>query len=331
MKKDRLVSGMRPTGKLHIGHWQGALVNWVGLQDKYDCFYFVADWHALTTKYSDVSNLMDDGLEMVADWLALGIDYKKSVIFQQSMVKSHSELFLLLSMITPLSWLERCPTYKDQIKELAGSADSEVSNLGFLAYPVLQTADIILYDAKVVPVGEDQLPHLELTREIVRRFQHIYNTEIFVEPQALLTKTPRLLGTDGRKMSKSYNNSIYLSDSALEIEQKVRAMITDETRIKATDLGHPDICSVFYLQEIFNTDEVNEIKANCEAGKIGCVQCKKRLAAVLQTKLAPVREKREEFLKDKDFLMDILREGSKKATIIADETLAKVKKVMNVF
>jgi tryptophanyl-tRNA synthetase len=322
---------MRPTGKLHIGHWQGALVNWVSLQDKYDCFYFVADWHALTTKYSDTLDLKSDGLEMVADWLALGIDHQKSVIFQQSIVKSHAELFLLLSMITPLGWLERCPTYKDQLKELSGSAGAEVSNLGFLAYPVLQTADIISYNAKVVPVGEDQLPHLELSREIVRRFHHIYNQEIFVEPQGLLTKTARLLGTDGRKMSKSYNNSIYLSDTPQEIEQKVRAMITDETRIKATDLGHPDVCSVFYMQEIFNLEEVAEIKKDCEAGKIGCVQCKKRLAHVLQNNLAPVKEKREELLKDKDFLMDILKEGSKKASIIADETLEKVKKLMNIF
>jgi tryptophanyl-tRNA synthetase len=328
----KLVSGMRPTGKLHIGHWQGALTNWVNLQNnsEYDCMFFVADWHALTTKYSDTKNLISDSLEMVADWLAIGIDPKKSILFQQSMVKTHAELFLILSMITPISWLERCPTYKDMIKEFSHS-NQDISNLGFLGYPVLMTADIILYNASVVPVGEDQLPHLELTREILRRFNFIYNKEVFIEPKALLTKTPRLLGTDGRKMSKSYNNSIFLSDTDSEIETKIKSMITDPQRIKATDLGNPDICSIFYLQKIFNTNEEKQIECDCKNGKIGCVSCKKKLISILKETLSPIREKRETVLKDKDFLMDIIKTGSNKANEIANKNMEKIRKAINLF
>ncbi|MCP4481852.1 MAG: tryptophan--tRNA ligase [bacterium] len=323
----RLVSGMRSTGKLHIGHYKGALENWLKLQDEYDCFYFVADWHALTTKYMDLADLQNDILEMLADWLALGLDPLKTTIFKQSSVPQHAELALLLSFITPLSWLERCPTYKEQLKELS---NKEISTLGFLGYPVLQTADIIMYNASYVPVGEDQQPHVELSREIVRRFNYLYANETFVEPQTLLTQTPRLIGVDGRKMSKSYNNSIYLSDSEPEITAKVRQMVTDPSRIKVSDPGHPEVCSVFYLHEIFNTEEVDEIKSHCKAGKIGCVACKKKLVKVLVEQFAEVKEKREDFLKNPSYLQDVLAQGSTQASKIAAETLEKVRNVMKV-
>ncbi len=326
--KKRLISGMRPTGKLHIGHLLGALVNWVKLQDEYESLFFVADWHALTTKYDETENFKNNSFEMLADWFACGLSYEKCVIFQQSLVKSHSELYLILGMVTPLGWLERCPTYKEQLQNLE---NKESANLGFLGYPVLQTADIALYKTSLVPVGEDQVPHLELAREIVRRFNFLYKTDLLVEPNALLTKTPRLLGIDGRKMSKSYDNSIYLSDSPLEIDEKVRKMITDPSRIKSTDIGHPEICNVFNMHEIFNEPEKSEIECSCKAGKIGCVECKKKLSANLQNLLAPIREKRQKIIADKSLLLDILREGSKKAQGIAEQNLAEIRSVMNLF
>ncbi|MFC1485108.1 tryptophan--tRNA ligase [bacterium] len=327
MKKLRLVSGMRPTGKLHIGHWQGALVNWVDLQDKYDCFYFVADWHAFTTNYADMHDLRQDVFEMAADWMALGVDPKKCTMFIQSRIPEHAELYLLLSMITPLGWLERCPTYKEQLKELR---NRDISTLGFLGYPVLQTSDIALYRASYVPVGEDQLPHLELAREIVRRFHHLYHTDLFVEPEGLLTKTPKILGIDGRKMSKSYNNSIYISDTEEETEKKVKMMITDPARIRATDPGHPEICSVFDMQNIFNKEQVECIKKDCIAGKIGCVACKKNLANILNEQLKEVREKRGKIIRNKDFIIDIFEQGCKKAKEISKSTLQEVREAMKI-
>jgi tryptophanyl-tRNA synthetase len=320
-KQDRIVSGMRPTGKLHIGHYFGALTNWIELQKKYECFFFVADWHALTTGYEHTENMNEYILDMVADWLAVGIDPKQVTMFIQSHVKQHSELFLLLSMITPLGWLERCPTYKEYLQN---TNSNEVRTFGFLGYPVLQTADIIAYKASKVPVGEDQIPHLEFAREIVRRFHHIYKTEIFLEPQAILTKAPKILGLDGRKMSKSYNNCIFISDTEEDTNKKISQMITDPSRIKATDPGHPDICSIFMLHKVLN-ENYSEIEISCKKGTIGCVACKKMMANLLNTSLASIREKRKELIKDPKFIFDILNEGSKKASKICEETLEEVR------
>ncbi|MFC1512794.1 tryptophan--tRNA ligase [bacterium] len=322
----RVVSGMRPTGKLHIGHWQGALINWINLQKKYDCMFFVADWHALTTIYSDTSNLKSYIFEMVCDWLAVGVDPKKSILFVQSEVKQHAEFFLLLSMIVPLGWLERCPTYKEYIQQIK---TKESATYGFLGYPVLQTADITAYKASMVPVGEDQVPHLELAREIVRRFHHIYKTDILAEPKAYLTKAPKILGTDGRKMSKSYNNCIYISDNEKDTQKKISRMITDPARIKADDPGHPEVCSIFLLHKILNKDH-EVLRQVCKKGEIGCVACKKKIAEILNNELAPIRKKREDIAEDSSFVWDILKEGETKARQMCEKTLDEVHKVMGI-
>ena len=317
----RIVSGMRPTGRLHLGHLVGVIDNWKKLQEEHECFFFVADWHALTTKFDEHEDLKANRIDLVKTWLACGID--KSTIFIQSDIKEHAELYLVLNMITPLSWLERNPTYKDAMQQ---EEYKKKNNAGFLTYPVLQTADIILYDAELVPIGEDQRPHLELAREIVRHFHFLYKTENFVEPKELLTKFPKLPGLDGRKMSKSYNNSIYLDDSEKEIADKIRKAKTDPARIKKTDPGHPEVCTVFDYHKIFNAEEVKEIESSCKAGTIGCVACKKRCAEKINGLVAPIREKKEH-LKDEEIL-DIIETGNSKAREIASKKMAEINKII---
>ena len=320
----RVVSGMRPTGKLHLGHYLGVIKNWLELQEKYDTFFFVADWHALSTKYDEGLDLKELSVELIKEWLACGIDANKATLFIQSAVKQHAELYLVLNMITPVSWLERNPTYKDAMAQVEYK---DKNNAGFLTYPVLQTADIILYDADLVPIGEDQKPHLEIAREIVRRFHFLFKKEIFVEPKELLTEVPRLPGLDGRKMSKSYNNAIYLDDSEGEIWQKVRQAKTDPARIKKTDPGHPEVCIVFEYHKAFSdNDEVKEIEEACKAGNIGCVECKKRCAKNLNLLLSPIREKKAAITNSE--ILDIINQGNVKAEKMAAEKMQEVNKII---
>lgn len=325
---DRVLSGMRPTGKLHIGHYFGALQNWVSLQDKYECFYFIADWHALTTNYENPEDIVSLRKEMLLDWLSVGIDTNKSTIFIQSKNIYHAELFLLLSMITPISWLERCPTYKEIRAEVK---DKDLSNLGFLSYPVLQTADIIIYNAKYVPVGVDQLPHLEISREIVRRFHFLYKNDLFVEPEGLLTKVPKLLGTDGRKMSKSYGNAIMLSEDFKSIEKKIKTMITDTNRKLRTDPGNPYICPVFDYHKVFsNEEEKSYVTEGCKNAKIGCIDCKKILIKNIFIFLEPIQNKRKEYENIVDDVDDFLKRSQQKANEAARDTVEKVKNILRI-
>ena len=321
--KPRVVSGMRPTGKLHLGHLVGALDNWASLQDQYDCFYFVADWHALTSDYADTSEIVANAYDMAADWIAAGLDPGRSTLFIQSLVPEHAELFLLLSMTVPIPWLERVPTYKEQMEQLA---EKDLSTLGFLGYPLLQTADIIIYNAHYVPVGDDQVPHLELSREIVRRFHHFYG-ELFVEPKPLLTTFPRLPGLDNRKMSKSYGNTINLSDDAEAVRKKVMQMYTDPKRVRADIPGTVDGNPVFMYHDAFNPDaaEVQDLKARYRAGKVGDVEVKTKLAKALNAHLEPMRSRRAEVLANPSALRDILHEGSATARAIAQETMDRVR------
>lgn len=285
--KKRVLSGMRPTGQLHLGHLVGALNNWVRLQKDYQCFFMIADWHALTTSYEDIGPIKEYTRDNVIDMLAAGIDTSKSVLFVQSDVKEHAELALLLGMLTPIPWLERVPTYKEQQQELS---TKDLSTFGFLGYPLLQAADILIYKAHAVPVGVDQVPHVELTREIARRFNGFYG-EIFPEPESLLTEVPKLPGLDGRKMSKSYGNSIYLSDDAKTIKDKVKTMVTDPARVKRSDPGHPDVCPVFQYHKVFAPQVTEQVRKECTTAAIGCVDCKKNLANELVDFLAPHHEK----------------------------------------
>ncbi len=324
--RKRVLSGNRPTGKLHIGHYHGALKNWLKLQDEYECFFFVADWHALTTNYDNVSTLKNDIQEMVIDWLALGLDPQKSVIYKQSDISEVAELSLYLSMITPLGWLERCPTYKEQLQELK---EKDIATHGFLGYPVLQAADILIVHGDFVPVGEDQLAHLELTREIARRFNYLYG-DYFGEPQALLTEVRRLPGIDGRKMSKSYGNAIFLSDSPEEIEKKVRQMITDPQRVRRTDKGHPEVCTVFALHKAYSQDILKDIETQCREALRGCTECKDILAERISESLVDFRKKRAELVKNPEIVSQILKEGADKVKPIASKTLNEVRKRMNV-
>ncbi|MDD5069132.1 MAG: tryptophan--tRNA ligase [Candidatus Omnitrophica bacterium] len=326
MDKKIILSGMRPTGKLHIGHWVGALSNWVQLQKDYTCFFMVADWHSLMSEYKFPEQLKEYVFDNVCDWLSFGIDPESSAVFVQSEVPEHLELFFILSVLTPLGWLYRCPTYKDQIKQLQ---EKEVNTYSFLGYPVLQAADILIYKATHVPVGQDQLPHLELCREIARKFNFLYKKDVLVQPQALLTKDSRLLGLDGRKMSKSYGNSIYLDDSDEEIDKKVMSMITDPARIKKDDPGHPEVCNVFSYYKVFSPQRVEDAADWCSNAKKGCVACKRELAESLKVFLAPSREKKKEILKKKDYIYDILKTGRKKAQSAALTTVNEVKKAMN--
>ncbi len=317
---------MRPTGKLHLGHLVGALNNWAPLQDKYDCFYFVADWHALTSDYADTSGIVANAYDMVADWIAAGLDPEKSTLFIQSLVPEHAELFLLLSMTIPIPWLERVPTYKEQMEQIT---DKDLSTLGFLGYPLLQTADVIIYNAHYVPVGEDQVPHLELSREIVRRFHNFYG-ELFVEPQPLLTTFPRLPGLDNRKMSKSYGNTIDLSDDAETVVKKVKQMYTDPKRVRADVPGTVEGNPVFMYHDAFNPDtaEVDDLKARYRAGKVGDVEVKTKLAKALNAHLEPMRARRAQLMSKPSTLKEILVEGSRKAQGIAEETMERVREAV---
>ena len=325
MSKERVLSGMQASGKLHLGNLVGALRNWVQLQDNYDCYYFVADWHALTTGYSDPSTIKDSTKDILMNFLAAGLDPEKCTIFIQSRIPLHAELHLLLSMITPLSWLERVPTYKEKQQELK---DRDLSTYGFLGYPLLQTADIIIYRAKYVPVGIDQVPHLEISREIARRFNYLYK-EIFPEPEALLTEFPKVVGVDGRKMSKSYENAIYLSDSPKEVEQKLLTMVTDPARIKKTDAGNPDLSPVYQLHKIFSSkEEIEEVAKGCVTAGIGCIDCKKILVKNIFKVMEPIWEKRNELLNNPDLLYDIANKGTEKANKTAEETMKLVREAM---
>jgi tryptophanyl-tRNA synthetase len=321
--KPRVVSGMRPTGKLHLGHLVGALNNWAALQTEYDCFYFVADWHALTSDYADTSEIVANAYDMAADWIAAGLDPERSTLFIQSLVPEHAELFLLLSMTVPIPWLERVPTYKEQMEQLS---EKDLSTLGFLGYPLLQTADVIIYHANFVPVGEDQVPHLELSREIVRRFHNFFG-QLFTEPLPLLTKFSRLPGLDNRKMSKSYANTINLSDDAETVRKKVMQMYTDPKRVRADIPGTVEGNPVFLYHKAFNPDtaEVDDLETRYRAGKVGDVEVKTKLAKALNAHLEPMRARRADILARPSALREILYEGSRKARSIASETMERVR------
>jgi tryptophanyl-tRNA synthetase len=326
--KPRVVSGMRPTGRLHLGHLVGALRNWTALQDSYDCFYFVADWHALTSEYADTSGITEYAYDNVLDWIAAGIDPERSTIFVQSLVPEHAELNLLLSMVIPIPWLERVPTYKEQREQLS---DKDLSTLGFLGYPLLQTADVVMYDAQFVPVGEDQVPHLELAREVVRRFHNFYG-QVFVEPQPLLTHFPRLPGLDNRKMSKSYQNAIDLADDAETVRKKVMQMYTDPKRIRADIPGTVEGNPVFTYHDAFNGDaaEVEDLKARYRAGRVGDVEVKTKLARALNAVLEPMRERRRELASRPERLREILFGGSAQARAVAVATMERVREAMRI-
>jgi tryptophanyl-tRNA synthetase len=321
----RVVSGMRPTGKLHLGHYHGVLRNWIKLQQDYECFFFVADFHGLTTEYAKPEIVRESSREILLDWLSAGLDPDKAAIFVQSDVKEHAELHLLLSMLTPLGWLERVPSYKEMQQELS---NKDLSTYGFLGYPLLQTADIALYDGAKVPVGQDQVPHIELSREVVRRFNYLYG-ETLVEPQPLLTEAPKLLGMDRRKMSKSYDNCLYLSDPPEMIEKKVREAITDPARIRKDDPGNPDICLIFDYHKLHSRPEACEkVDRDCRAAKLGCVEDKKNMAAAINAFLDPIRARRAEYEKDPGMLRAILERGTVRARDVASATIARVRKAM---
>lgn len=322
-ERKRILSGMRPTGRLHLGNLHGALDNWVELQTQYDCFFFVADWHALTTDYATPGDIKQNTWDMVLDWLAAGLDPEYSTLFIQSEVKEHAELYLLLGMITPLPWLERNPTYKDQQQQLDSK---DLSTYGFLGYPVLQAADIIIYKAHGVPVGRDQLPHVELTREIARRFNFLYDREVFPIPDALLTEVPVLPGIDGRKMSKSYGNAIFITDSEESVREKISSMLTDFHRVRRSDAGNPELSTVFAYHKLYSAaEEVTEIAEGCRSARMGCVECKKRLMKNMLEKLHPLREKRLELERNMDRVKEIIAAGTAKARKEAIATIGEVR------
>ncbi|MCM8778951.1 MAG: tryptophan--tRNA ligase [Candidatus Omnitrophica bacterium] len=325
--KKRVLSGMRPTGKLHLGHLVGALANWVKLQKQYSCFFMLADWHALMSEYQNPQEIKEYVFDNLIDWLACGISPEESVIFLQSEIKEHLELNMILSVLTPLAWLERCPTYKEQLKELK---EKELTTYGFLGYPVLQAADILLYRASFVPVGQDQLPHLELTRELVRRFHHLYKKNVFVEPQALLTEIPKLLGIDGRKMSKSYGNFIALSDAPEVVRKKTEAMFTDPQRIKKDIPGRPWLCNVYTYYKVFKPELAENVWHSCMRAELGCKDDKRRLGEIIVETLKPIQERRDKFRKDRRLLEEILFQGNIRAKKIAQETLQEVKVVLKI-
>ncbi len=344
--RKRVLSGMRPTGKLHLGNYVGALQNWVRMQDEYECFFEVADWHALTTDYADTSRVKENSLDVVLDWLAAGLDPQKSVIFIQSHVPAHAELHLLFSMVTPLGWLERVPTYKEQRENIK---DKDLGTYGFLGYPVLQAADILIYKADVVPVGEDQVAHVELTREVARRFNGFYpatgggiyksapppggsftwTRDVFPEPQSLLTPAAKLPGTDGRKMSKSYGNTILLTDPEPVVRQKLKTMVTDPARVRRSDAGNPDVCPVGDLHKIFSSKEtMAKVNSGCRSASIGCIECKGWAADALVTLLNPMQEKRKKYEQNPRLAWDILEEGSRRASAAAAATMNDVRAAM---
>lgn len=338
-KKGRILSGMRPTGKLHLGNYVGALRNWVGLQNEYDCFFFIADWHALTTDYADTRMVKQNSLEVILDYLAAGLDPEKSTLFIQSHVPQHAELHLLFSMITPLSWLERVPTYKEQRENIK---DKDLGTYGFLGYPLLQAADILIYQPGFVPVGEDQVPHVELTREVARRFQQFYPRKVgpgdrepqreyvFPEPKPLLTPAAKLPGTDGRKMSKSYGNTLLLSEPETSLRQKLKTMVTDPARIRRKDPGDPDKCPVGDLHKIFSSKEtMAKVYEGCRSAGIGCIECKGWAADNLWEVLSPIQERRRKYEENPKLAWDILEEGSKKARGVAEATMTEARDAAN--
>ncbi len=323
--KKIIFSGMRPTGKLHLGHLVGALQNWIQLQESYASIFCIVDWHAYMGEYEQSGNIKDNILDMAVDWIACGIDPVKSTVYVQSHVPEHTELHMVLSCITPLGWLERNPTYKEQLREIT---TRDLQTYGFLGYPVLQAADILLYKANAVPIGEDQLPHIELTREISRRFNFLCKRDVFSDCEAILTQTPRLLGIDGRKMSKSYNNAINLSDTAEEVKEKVRQMFTDPQRIRRSDPGRPDQCNVYSYYQVFAPQSTEEVCRWCTKAEKGCTDCKRTLSECLLKHLAPIQEKRQALLSERNKIFDVLEEGKQKAQAIARRTLNEVKEVI---
>ncbi|MGE5851457.1 MAG: tryptophan--tRNA ligase [Candidatus Methylomirabilota bacterium] len=328
MARKRVLSGMRPTGRLHLGHLFGALDNWRNLQEEYDCFFFIADWHALTTDYADPSQIKAITIEVVLDWLAAGLDPRKATFFVQSRLPEHAELHLLFSMFTPLAWLERVPTYKEQREQIT---DKDLGTYGFLGYPLLQAADILIYKAHYVPVGVDQVPHIELTREVARRFNFLYKA-VLVEPEALLTEFPKIPGVDGRKMSKSYDNAIFLSDTAAEITAKIKPMITDPARKRRIDPGNPEVCPVYDLHKVFTPKAEREstIVPGCTTAAIGCLDCKEILLKHMLPALTPISERRAELARDPATVLDILEDGTARARKVASETLGEAKAAMQI-
>ena len=325
--RKRVLSGMRPSGKLHLGHYLGVLVNWTKLQEDYDCFFFAADWHALTTEYDRTDVIRESIDDMIIDWMASGIDPAKATLFTQSHVPEHAELHLLLSMITPLPWLERNPTYKEQLRE---QTTRDLHTYGFLGYPVLQAADILMYDASLVPVGVDQVPHLELTREIARRFNFLYR-ELFVIPEAYLTETPKLMGTDNRKMSKSFGNAILLSDTAEEVWEKVRPMVTDPARVRRTDPGNPEVCNVFSYHKIFSDQEtIGKVDVGCRTAGIGCIECKKWMFERMEQVLRPIREERRRIVESGVSVRAILEAGTARARHVSAAKMTEVRDAVRI-
>ena len=327
-QRKRVLSGMRSTGKLHLGNYVGALQNWVRMQDQYECFFFIADWHALTTDYADTSKVKENSLEVLLDWLAAGLDPDRSTLFIQSHIPLHAELHLLFSMITPLGWLERVPTYKEQRENIT---EKDLTTYGFLGYPVLQAADILIYKGNFVPVGEDQVPHVELTREIARRFNQFYGkpAPVLPEPQPLLTPTPKLPGTDGRKMSKSYGNTILLTDAEPVVRQKLKTMVTDPARVRRTDPGNPDLCPVGDLHKIFSSQEtMAKVNEGCRSAGIGCIECKGWAADALLKVLLPIQERRKKYEENPRLAWDILMTGTAKAAKVAEATMKEVRSAM---
>jgi tryptophanyl-tRNA synthetase len=325
--RPRVLSGMRPTGKLHLGNYMGALVNWVKLQDEYECYFFIADWHALTTDYADTSKVAENTIEVLLDYLAAGLDPERSVLFLQSRVLQHAELYLLLGMITPLGWLERVPTYKEQQENLTGK---DLSNYGFLGYPLLMASDILIYQPQFVPVGNDQTAHVELTREVARRFNQFYTLdgkEVLPEPKVLLTPSPKLPGTDGRKMSKSYGNTILITDAEPVVRQKLKTMVTDPARIRRTDKGDPDKCPVGDLHKVFSTAEtLTKVYDGCRTAGIGCIECKGWAADALVQILEPIQQRRAGFTPAQ--VEEILTDGSRRARARAEQTMDEVRAAM---
>ncbi len=327
MARNRVLSGMQPSGLLHLGNLLGALENWKALQEQYDCFFFVADWHALSTNYEDTSRIKEFTRELVIDWLAAGLDPQRSTLFVQSRNPDHAILHLLLSMIVPIPWLERNPTYKEKREEIK---ERDLSTYGFLGYPVLQAADILLYKPDYVPVGKDQLPHLELTREIARRFNSLYRP-VFPEPKEHLTKFPKVLGTDGRKMSKSYGNTINLSDPEPVVRQKLKTMITDPARVKRTDKGNPDVCPVFDFHKIFSTQAViDRVNKECRTAEIGCIDCKALVADKIVERLTPIWEGRARLTAKPEQVEEIVRQGTQRAQAVSHQTLEEVKETLKI-
>jgi tryptophanyl-tRNA synthetase len=328
MNRKRVLSGMRPTGRLHLGHLFGALDNWKKLQEEYECFFFIADWHALTTDYADPSQIKTYTVEVVLDWLAAGLDPRKATFFVQSRLPEHAELHLLFSMFTPLAWLERVPTYKEQREQIT---DKDLGTYGFLGYPLLQAADILIYKAHYVPVGVDQVPHVELTREVARRFNFLYKP-VLVEPEALLTEFPKIPGTDGRKMSKSYDNAVFLSDTPEEITAKIKPMVTDPARKRRSDPGNPEVCPVYDLHKVFTPKGEREsiIVPGCTTARIGCLDCKEVLLRHMLPVLTPISQRRADLARDPGTVMDILEDGTSRAKKVASDTLDEAKAAMQI-